>query len=69
MPDTMPGILDILLDLALLPAGGRVTELCLKDVVADHGGEACVDVACFTDANLVDGSLHVVLDAAAGHAA
>jgi hypothetical protein len=36
--------------------------------VADHSREARVDVARFTDANLVDSGLHVVVDAAAGHA-
>jgi hypothetical protein len=30
LPDTMPGVLNILLDLPLLPAGSRIAELGLE---------------------------------------
>ncbi len=64
----MAGVAHVLLDLALLPAGGRVAELDLEEVVADHRGEACVDVARLAGQDLVHGGLHVVVDAALGHA-
>lgn len=65
----MPGVAHVLRDLALLPARGRVAELDLEEVVADHGGEARIDVARLAAQDLVHSGLHVVVDAALGHAA
>ena len=65
----MAGVLDVLLDLPLLPAGRRIAELGLEQVVADHGREARVDLALLAAADLVDGGAHVVVDAAPRHAA
>jgi hypothetical protein len=65
LPEAVPRIMHVLLDLALLPAGRRVAELGFEQVVADHGLEARVDVALLAAPDLVDGGLHVVVDAAA----
>ena len=65
----MAGVLDVLLDLPLLPAGRRIAELGLEQEVADHGREARVDLALLAAADLVDGGSHVVVDAAPRHAA
>jgi len=67
-PDPVTGILNVLLDLALLPAESRITELGLEQVVADHRGKASVDVAQLAAADLVHGGLHVVVDATVRHA-
>ena len=61
----MTAVLDILLDLALLPARGWIAELGIEQVMADHGAKAQVDVAQLALAHPVDGRLHVVVDAAA----
>ena len=65
----MAGVLDVLLDLPLLPAGRRIAELRLEQEVADHGCEPCVDLAVLAAADLVDRGAHVVVDAAPRHAA
>ena len=65
----MAGVLDVLLDLPLLPAGRRIAELGLEQEVADHGREARVDLALLAAADLVDGGAHVVVDAPPRHAA
>ena len=65
----MTGILDVLLDLPLLPAGGRIAELGLEQEVADHGREAGVDLPLLAATDLIDGGLHVVVDAAPRNAA
>ena len=69
LPQAVARILDVLLDLAFLPACGRIAELRLKDVVAGHGLEACIDVALFAMANAIHRRLHVVVDPAPRHAA
>src|SRR5450432_556965 len=69
LPEPMAGILDVLLDLPLLPSGGRIAELRLEQEMADHGSEPCVDLAVLAAADLVDGSAHIVVDAASGNAA
>gem|GEM_PF-1674071 len=69
LPQSVASVAHVLLDLTLLPAGGRVAELDLEEVVADHRGEARVDVARLAGQDLVHGGLHVVVDAALGHAA
>src|SRR5271156_6163711 len=65
----MAGILDVLLNLPLLPTGGRIAELRLEQEMADHGSEPRVDLAVLAAADLVDGSAHIVVDAASGNAA
>ncbi len=65
----MARILDVLLDLPLLPAGGRIAELGLEQEVADHRREAGVDLPLLAAADLVDGSAHVVVNAPPRHAA
>ena len=64
----MARILDVLLDLPFLPAGGRVAELGLEQEVADHGREAGVDLTLLAATDLVDRGSHVVVDAAPRHA-
>ena len=65
----MTSILNVLLDLPLLPAGGRIAEPGLEQEVADHGGEAGVDLAFLAAPDFVDRRAHVVVDAPPGHAA
>lgn len=62
LPEPMTGILYVLLDLPLLPAGGRVAELRLEQEVAHHGREADVDLALLAPADFIDGRSHVVVD-------
>ena len=69
LPEPMTRILHVLLDLPLLPAGGRIAELGLEQEVADHGREAGVDLTLLAPPDLVDGGAHVVVDAAPRHAA
>ena len=63
LPQPAPGILDVLLDLALLPARGRIAELRLKQVVAGHGREPGIDLPGLARSDPVDSRLHVVEDA------
>ena len=69
VPNPVPGILDVLLDLAFLPARGGVAELGIEHVVVDHDLEAQVDLPLPSLANPVDRGLHVVVDAAPGNPA
>src|SRR3546814_5714905 len=69
LPQTVPRILDILLDLPLFPSRSRVTELSFEQIVADHRQEACVDGAFLATPDLVDRRAHIVIDTPARHAA
>ena len=69
LPEPMASVLDVLLDLPLLPAGRRIAELGLEQEVADHRREARVDLALLAAADLVDRGAHIVVDAAPRHAA
>jgi hypothetical protein len=65
----MAGILDVLLDLPLLPPGGRIAELRLEQEVADHGCKPCVDLAVLAAPDPVDRGAHIVVNASPGNAA
>src|ERR1700722_12917078 len=60
LPEPMAGVLDVLLDLPLLPAGSWIAELRLEQEVADHGCEPCVDLAVLAAPDLVDRGAHVM---------
>lgn len=64
LPEPVASILDILLDLSLLPARRGIAELWLEQVMAGHCLEANVDIPLLAGADLVYGSAHVVIDAA-----
>ena len=51
------------------PSRGRIAEVSIEKVVAGHRGKACIDLALLADANLVNSRSHIVVDAAARHAA
>src|SRR5471030_1281560 len=65
----MAAILNVLLDLALLPTGRRVAELSIEQVMTDHRAEARVDISQLAAAHLIHGRLHVVVDTSARNAA
>jgi hypothetical protein len=65
----MASVLDILLDLPLLPTGSRIAELRFEQEVADHREEAGVDLTLLAAPDLIDRSAHVVIDASPGNAA
>ena len=69
VPQPVPGILHVLLDLPLLPARSRIAELGLEQVVAHHRRKAHVDIARLAHPDPVHRRLHVVVDAAARHPA
>src|SRR5690606_28702623 len=69
LKEPMTCILNVLLDLALLPAGRGIAKFGLEEVVAGHRHEADVDVALLATAHLVDCRAHVVVDATARNAA
>ncbi len=69
LPQSRSGILDIRLDLSLLPTCGGIAELRRKDVVVRHREEADVDLPFLAAANTINRRLHVVVNAAARHAA
>ena len=59
LPEAVTSILNVLLDLPLFPARGRIAECGLEQEMADHGGEAGVDPALFAAPDLVDRRAHV----------
>ncbi len=63
------GIPNILLDLPLLPAGRRITELGRKHVVVRHRLEADIDLTLFAAADAIDCGAHVVINSTRRHAA
>ena len=69
LPQSAPRILDVLLDLTLLPPRSRVAELGLEQVVAGHRGEPRIDLPRLADTDPVDRRLHVVEYPAPRHAA
>ena len=65
----MAGMLNVLLDLSLLPARGRIAELGLEQILAGHGREAGIDLSFLAAADPVHRRAHVVVDSAPGNAA
>lgn len=65
----MAGVLNVLLDLSLLPTRCRIAELRLEDIVIGRGQEAEVDLPLLATADTIHRRLHVVVDAAFTHAA
>ena len=68
-PDAPAAVLHVLLDNALLPAAGDVAEVGVEQVVRAHRREPLVDDPPLALLDLVDGGLHVVVDAAQRDAA
>src|SRR5690606_13453237 len=68
LPQPMASVLDVFLDLSLLPASRRIAELRFVEIVTGHGHETDIDVPLLAASNLVDGRAHVVVDAAPGNA-
>ncbi|MNL26522.1 hypothetical protein D3C87_1480510 [compost metagenome] len=69
MPQPRSGILNVLLDLALLPARSGIAELGRKDVVVRHRKETDIDLSLLAAAHAIDRCLHVIVDATTRHAA
>ena len=69
LPQAMPGISNVLLDLSLLPTCCRVTELRLKKIMAGHCRKTRVDGSRLATAYLVHGGAHIIVNAALWHAA
>ena len=69
LPQPRSGILDVLLDLSLLPAGGGITELGRKDIVVRHSLEPDVDLPFLAAADAIDRGAHIVVDPAPRHTA
>ena len=67
-PDVTSSVLNVLLHPTFLPAAGDVAEIGLEEVVAGHGVESGVDVACLAFANFVHRRLHVVVNPPSGYA-
>src|SRR5690606_28930849 len=69
LPQTMARILNVLLDLAFLPARSRIAGLRLEHVMADHRGKPRVDRPGLAAPHLVDRRAHIVVDPAPRYAA
>ena len=70
LPDPAAGVLDPLLDAALLPARRDIAEVRLEEVVRRHRRKARIDdPAAIRAGRAVDRRLHVVVDAPPGDAA
>lgn len=67
-PQLPTPVLHVLLDDALLPAGGAIAELRLEQVVAAQRLEAGIDHPLAAASNAVYRRLHVVVQPASGHA-
>ena len=54
LPQTAARILNVFLNLSLLPARGRIAEVCLEQVVTGQRGKSGVDLPRFAATDLVD---------------
>jgi hypothetical protein len=59
LPQTVLGILNVLLDLSFLPACGRIAELWLKYIVVCHCEKAHVDLPLLPATDAIDCRLRV----------
>ena len=55
LPKSIARIPDVLLNLTLFPACYWIAELRLKNVMAGHGFEACVDITLLTAPDTIHG--------------
>ncbi|GAA5629317.1 hypothetical protein Brsp05_04618 [Brucella sp. NBRC 12953] len=69
LPQAWSGILDVLLDLTLFPAGRWIAELRCKDVMVRYREEAHVDLSLLAAAYTIDRCLHVIVNPTTRHAA
>jgi hypothetical protein len=60
LPQAWSGILNVLLDLSLLPACGGIAELWRKNVVVRHRKEPDVDLSLLAPADAIDRCLHIM---------
>src|SRR5690606_41777933 len=68
LKEPMTRILNILLDLAFLPAGRRIAKFRLIEIVAGHCHEADIEVPLFATAYSVIGRAHVAIDPSSANA-
>lgn len=68
LPQVLAGILYVLLNLAFLLTRRWITELHIKQVMADHGSGPLVDPAFFATSHRIHSGLHVIVDVALGNA-
>ena len=59
LPQTVPCIADVLLNLAFLPACRWIAELRFKNIITGHRFEARIDVALFPTTDTIYGRLRV----------
>ena len=57
----MAGILNVLLNLPLLPAGGTITEIRLEEIMVGHCREAEIDTALLAAPDFIHGGSHIVV--------
>jgi hypothetical protein len=62
LPQTVPRILHVLLDLPILPARRRIAEHRLEHIMVRHRKEAHVDLSLLPTTDAVDRSAHVIVD-------